>query len=145
MKNYEEIFNESYRRISGADYGDRFFDRFYEIFLSMSADIRRKFDGVDMKSQKQMMRKSFFHLLNLHNTKIASDYIERIAHYHGAQGMGIPVEMFNQWRESVLQSVRELDAPYYNGDVEIAWAMMISPGLEFMRQIASRHGAEGPA
>jgi len=144
VKNYEEIFNESYRRVTGDDFGERFFDRFYEIFLGTSDAIREKFAATEMVKQKQMMRKSFFHLLNLYNTKVTSDYLERIAREHGRARLAIPVEMFNQWRASILRTVRELDAPYYNDDIEIAWAMMIAPGLEFMRQISMRGTTGSP-
>ncbi|VWC47398.1 hypothetical protein BLA23254_07473 [Burkholderia lata] len=139
MTNYEEIFLESYRRLTGDDNGELFFDRFYDIFLNTSTDIRAKFAHTEMTRQKQMMRKSFFHLLNLYRTKVTSDYLERIAVEHGPARLAIPEYMFNAWRSAILATVRELDARHFDVTVEIAWAMTIAPGLEFMRQM-STHG-----
>ncbi|WP_321808799.1 MULTISPECIES: hypothetical protein [unclassified Burkholderia] len=141
MTNYEEIFQESYRRLTGDDNGERFFDRFYAIFLGASDSIRAKFAHTEMARQKQMMRKSFFHMLNLYHTKVTSDYLERIATEHGPARLAIPEHMFNAWRAAILDTVRELDARHYDAKVEIAWAMTIAPGLEFMRQMSAHDGA----
>jgi hemoglobin-like flavoprotein len=143
MTNYEEIFLESYRRLTGDDYGERFFDHFYDAFLNTSEQIRAKFANTEMARQKQMMRKSFFHLLNLYHTKVTSDYLERIAIQHGPSRLAIPESMFNAWRAAILATVRELDARHYDVTVEIAWAMTIAPGLEFMRQM-STHTVPAP-
>ncbi|KWB20812.1 hypothetical protein WL32_16915 [Burkholderia cepacia] len=142
MTNYEEIFQESYRRLTGDDNGERFFDRFYEIFLATSEHIRAKFANTEMARQKQMMRKSFFHLLTVYHTKVTSDYIERIAEEHGPSRLAIPEHMFNAWRGAILATVRELDARHYDMKVEIAWAMTIAPGLELMRQMSAHAPSE---
>ncbi len=138
MTNYEEIFLESYRRVTGDDEGELFFSRFYANFLGMSDEIRAKFANTEMTRQKQMMRKSFFHLLNLYHTKVTSDYLERIAIEHGPSKLVVPEYMFNAWRSAILATVRELDARHYSTAVEIAWAMTIAPGLEFMRQMSAQ-------
>ncbi len=140
MTNYEEIFQESYRRVTGDDNGERFFERFYENFLATSDDIREKFAHTEMPRHQQLARKSFFHLLNLYHTKVTSDYLERIAIEHGPAKLCIPEAMFNAWRAAILATVRDLDSHHYDAKVEIAWAMTIAPGLEFMRQMAT-HGA----
>ncbi|RQR34395.1 globin [Burkholderia sp. Bp9143] len=144
MTNYEEIFLESYHRLTGNDNGERFFDRFYEIFLNSSEQIREKFANTEMTRQKALMRKSFFHLLNLYHTKVTSDYLERIASEHGPSKLAIPEQMFNAWRAAILATVRELDERHYDTRVEIAWAMTIAPGLEFMRQMSAHNASDEP-
>ncbi|CAB3746181.1 MULTISPECIES: globin [Burkholderia] len=145
MTNYEEIFQESYRRVTGDDNGARFFERFYDNFLASSDDIREKFAQTEMTRHQQLARKSFFHLLTLYHTKVTSDYLERIAIEHGPARLCIPEAMFNAWRSAILATVRELDAHHYDAKVEIAWAMTIAPGLEFMRQMATHGAAAGVA
>lgn len=131
--NYESFFNDSYERIAGHDKGNRFFSHFYNRFLESSPEVRQLFSGTEMLRQQQIMYKAFFYMLSVSNTKIVSDYLVNVARSHGEDGLRIPPSLFAIWRRAVLQTVWDLD-PECDEEVITAWAIILAPGLEFMRR-----------
>ena len=120
-------FNDSLARCLR---NDQFFQRFYELFLASSPEIRAKFQNTDFRKQRRMLQTSFYMLIEY----IALDwpecraYLERIAAAHGKQGRDISPHLYDLWLECLLRAVQENDSQYCS-EVEAAWRFMIGAGI----------------
>lgn len=134
-------FNDSLARCLR---NDQFFQRFYEVFLDSSPEVRAKFQNTDFRKQRRMLQTSFYMLVEY----IALDwpecraYLERIAATHSKQGRNIPPHLYDFWLESLLRTVQEND-PQYSSEVEAAWRFMMGAGIAFLK--ARYAGASPPA
>jgi len=129
MIDLNQIFNDSYERISTDP--DAFFDEFYSCFFSKSKQIKALFSHVDMNNQRIILRESLIHLISFFSTKIANDYLLRLADIHKNK-IKIDTQMYDIWLEALLEVVAKYDSKF-NEDVEIAWRITLSPGIEFMK------------
>ena len=59
-------------------------------------------------------------------------YMRGLATVHSKAGRNIEPRLYDCWLESVLAAVRELD-PYANEHVELAWHLVLAPGIAFMK------------
>jgi hypothetical protein len=133
MENYLEIFTESYQRVVASSQGDKdFFAAFYDAFINDSAVAREKFRGVDMLKQKEHLRKSLDHMVYFSIDRQASDEMRRIARAHGRSGKDISPELYESWLDSLVNTVREYD-PRFDDEVEIAWRVVLAPGISYMQ------------
>jgi hemoglobin-like flavoprotein len=138
MIDFEETFNSSYERIIGRrGKGDIFFDKFYNRFIASSPKVKEKFKDTDMSKQKRMLQQSLFQLLTFFTTKRDSDYIRQIAAIHSKKERDISPELYELWLKSLLCTVEELD-PNYNPDVGLAWKMILSMGITYMKDMGER-------
>jgi hemoglobin-like flavoprotein len=130
---FEKVFNESYKRILGGSTSreNDFFDAFYEAFIDSSPLVAEKFRGVNMASQKIMLKQSLIHLLNMFGTKRIPPVMKEIAEKHSRRGADIPPELYQTWLECLIATVKRFD-PRFNDDVELAWRMICSQGIAFM-------------
>ena len=130
---FEEIFDKSYERVKLIDKdGQSFFDRFYEKFANASPEIAQAFKGTDMQRQRKMLEKSFYSLFIFYATSNQNDYLEKIAHRHSRHEVNIKPELYDVWLECLMQTLAEFD-PQYNRDVELAWRLVLSPGITYMK------------
>ena len=129
MIDYEQLFNDSFERVRAR--GDRFYARFYELFLSADPRVAQRFAHTDMAAQRQMLHESLAYVVAFSAKKQAGTYLQSVAHRHGDADLAIPRELFELWLECLLQAVGELD-PRFNDDVQSAWRVMLAPGLAFM-------------
>lgn len=133
MENYLEIFTKSYQRVVAENRADKdFFTAFYDAFFSDSAAARAKFRNVDMQEQKQHLRKSLDHMVYFSIDRQASDEMTRIARAHGKSGKDISPGLYECWLDSLVRTVREYD-PKFDDDVEIAWRVVLAPGIRYMQ------------
>ncbi len=133
MQNYLEIFTESFERdvkISMA--GKDFFAAFYDAFVDDSAEAAEKFRNVDMRRQREHLRKSLDHMVYFSIDRQASDEMLRIARVHSKSGNDIRPALYDSWLESLVRTVREYD-PRFSDDVEIAWRVVLAPGISYMQ------------
>jgi hemoglobin-like flavoprotein len=138
MKNFEEIFNDSFERVLSLDKdNDLFFSKFYNTFLAASPIVKQKFQNTDMTNQKLMLKKSFYQMLNFFVNKIATDYMTKIADLHSKKDRDISPELYDLWLESLVSTVKELD-PKYNHDVGLAWKMIMGIGITYMKDYYNR-------
>ena len=124
-------FNDSLARCQR---NDQFFQRFYELFLASSEEVREKFRNTDFRKQRRMLQSSFYMLIEY----IAMDwpecraFLERIAATHSRQGRNIPPQLYDLWLDSLLLAVKEND-PQYSVEVEAAWRFMMGAGIGFLK------------
>jgi hemoglobin-like flavoprotein len=140
-----ELFNDSLARCLR---GDQFFQRFYELFLASSAEVRDKFRGTDFRKQRRMLQASFYMLMEYIalGWPECQAYLERIAAAHGKQGRNIPPHLYDLWLECLLRAVQEFD-DLYTQEVEAAWRFMMGAGITFLksrydRPVASREAPD---
>lgn len=146
--NYEELFNNSYARILPNDKGDRFFTHFYTLFTKSSDDEKSPLSVAQRLDKQKIIYKTFFYMLSVANTHIVADYLVQITRESNPQNINLPPSAYALWRRAVLQTVRDLD-PKCDEEIITAWAIILAPGLEFMRRQAELFHKpptqEGPA
>ncbi len=131
--NFEQIYDQSYHRVIETQGGNpEFFDLFYKKFLSSSPEIYEKFRNTDMQKQKKMLKKSFYNLLIFYGSNQADDYIEKIAISHNQSHLNIRPELYDLWLNILMETLSECD-PEYSSDVELAWRLVLTPGITYMK------------
>lgn len=124
-----EQFNDSLTRCTS---NPRFLDRFYELFLASSPEVREKFSHTDFKKQHRMLQASFYMLMLAADGKPETrGHLERLAELHSGNGHNIPPHMYQVWLECLVQAVKECDAGF-KPETEQVWRRMMSKGIEFM-------------
>lgn len=131
--NFEEIYDQSYQRvIENLHNNHDFFDHFYTKFLASSEEVREKFKHTDMIVQKKMLKKSFYHLLIFYGSNQADDYIQKIATSHNKAHLGIRPGLYDLWLDTLMETLSECD-PEFSADVELAWRLVLTPGVTYMK------------
>lgn len=118
-----ELFNDSLERCKN---DSAFLDRFFEIFISKSEDIRLTFEGVDMESQKKMLSLILPVMMAAHHDNHALDYFTE-KHFK----MGISSHMYPLWLESMIEAVKISDKRF-DEQIEKSWRHLLTPGIEYM-------------
>lgn len=128
-------FYESYKRITeDPELGERFFRRFYEVFLATDARVAERFEDVEMSKQTKMLRESLLVMMDFFANPTISDEMDRLARLHGVKRLEIPDRLYDVWLETLMRTVEELD-PKWNRDVELAWRIVMAPGIAFMKWV----------
>ncbi len=140
MKNYDQIFNDSYERIMyRGDQGDAFFTQFYQSFVESSVEVQQIFAKVDMTRQKLMMQRSLYMAMDFASSRIETETVRKYAHIHGRSGHAIPLHLYDLWLENLIDTVRIFD-PKCDLDVELAWRLVLTPLIQYMT--AEQHNAD---
>lgn len=133
MTSFVTTFDASFHRITAEDdLADQFFARFYERFTAADPRVREAFRDTDMAHQISMLRKSFFYMVNFFASTEPADYLQRIAALHGPGRLDIEPELFDLWLETLVEVLRDID-PEFDTCVELAWRVVLAPGLTFMK------------
>jgi hemoglobin-like flavoprotein len=111
-----------------------FLDRFYELFMASSEEIRKKFESTDFARQKKMLQDSLFVMLVAAGTTSGPAHreLEKLAVRHGRNQLGIEPEWYDIWLRSLLQAVVEHD-PEYRAELAAAWRESLQEGIDMMR------------
>jgi hemoglobin-like flavoprotein len=91
-----------------------------------------KFAHVDMAAQVGVLQKSMFHIISFYVAKTDSEYLRSIALTHSKAQYDIKPEYYDIWLESLIETVRKVDSEFED-DVELAWRLAMSPGIQFMK------------
>jgi hemoglobin-like flavoprotein len=128
-----QLFRESVTRCV-AD--ETFLQDFYDTFLGSSDEIRAKFKGTDLQAQKRALADSLFSLavaLQGARTSMSWKALERVARRHGRNDQDIRPELYDVWRETLVDAAARHD-PQYSPRVEAAWRSALGEGIAFMRE-----------
>lgn len=90
-----------------------------------------------MEQQIKMLMQSITHITSYAATMEDNIEINQIAKSHGKDKLNIPAEFYDLWLECLVDTAREHD-PEFNPQVETAWRMVMSPGLEYMKSFCSK-------
>ena len=114
--------------------GDRLFQRFYELFLDSSPEVRDRFRATDFRRQRRMLQKSFYMLVEYITLgwPECEAYLERIAANHGKQSRDIQPHLYDLWLDCLLRAVKECDE-FFSLEVESAWRYMMGAGILFLK------------
>jgi hemoglobin-like flavoprotein len=124
-----ERFNDSLERMAG----HRFLERFYELFVGASPEVRAKFARTDFRVQRRVLKISLYMLmLAAEGRPTGRAHLEDIARRHSRAGLDIRPELYDLWLECLVAAVREHD-PRFDADVERAWRAVLAPGIEVMK------------
>jgi len=71
-------------------------------------------------------------MIDFGHSMVASQRIQEVANYHGAQEMDISPRLFDLWMECLIETVRECE-PEFDPHVETAWRVCLNPGVVFLK------------
>lgn len=141
MQSHDTIFESSFTRVMGpgpaiSPAGQEFFAEFYKRFIARSEEAKRIFSKTNMRRQSTMLLKSVHYLVGMYATGSVSDHIVRIAEKHSALELNIPPSLYDDWMESLIETVKAKD-PKFDDEVALAWRFAFAPGLAVMRHYSS--------
>ncbi len=111
----------------------KFFDRFYEIFISSHADIQPMFAKTDMARQKHLLRHGLMSALMYEEGDVmAKSAIDRIRETHGQQRLNIHPELYRYWQESIVRTVSECD-PEFTPELGQRWNEVLVPAIRHIQ------------
>jgi len=124
------IFNDSFLRCQNKE---GFLDRFYELFLASSKEVRRKFKNTDFRKQQMALKSSFYMMmLTIQGNARGQRYLEEIAELHNSKRLDIKPELYNLWLDCLMKTVEEYD-PQYNEKIGRVWRSLMNQGIRFMQ------------
>ena len=135
MKNYHNLFNNSYQRTISPDYHG-FFKRFYELLVQSDPSIKKLFQHTDMERQTTMLMESMTYITSFGHELKPSKEIEYVALLHGKEKLNIPASYYDIWLDCLLRTVAERD-PEYNTHVDTAWRVIMAAGIAYMKSFCS--------
>ncbi|WP_163557770.1 globin [Halomonas sp. NO4] len=139
----EGLFDASYVRVLSREVeGQSFFEAFYERFLVASPEVAAKFRDTDMARQRAMLKKAFYHLLAFYASSHADYYLQEVAISHSRAHLDIPPALYDLWLETLIDTARDFDEQF-NDDVELAWRLVMTPGIVYMTFHYDRDGPSG--
>lgn len=127
---FKHIFQSSFDRAVREDI-DGFYTVFYERFIESSPGIREAFRNTNMHRQREMMHESLLSMVSFAQNFKASRYLTKIGRLHGASGLNLDKGFFSHWLEALIKTVAEKD-PAYGPQVDLAWRIMMAPGVAYM-------------
>lgn len=100
----------------------KFLDRFYELFMASSPDVREKFAETDFERQKKVLSDSLFLMLTAAGTTsgFAHVQLEKLAKRHSREDLDIKPEWYDLWLDNLMRTVSEFD-PDYSEEIDNAW------------------------
>jgi len=132
-----DIFNDSLSRcVADA----RFMERFYDLFLAASAEVREKFSNTDLHKQRRVLKASLYMImLAIEGNAGGLSHLDRIARLHGEGELRIGPHLYDLWLEALIRSARETD-PRFDAEIERVWRRTMAFGIDYMK---SRYPAPG--
>ena len=133
MKDYLEFFTASLGRVAGTEEDEHdFLTRFYEIFTGTSPEIAARFAHTDMDRQKRMLGRSLEEMMAFSRELAATEGLRRVALSHSRRERDIPPVLYDLWLDSLVATVREFD-PRFTDEIELAWRVVLAPGIAYMK------------
>lgn len=129
----EKIFDASFARVLGRRVeGRAFFEAFYVHFIGASEEVAKKFRDTDMARQQAMLKKSFYHLVSFYGSSNAYYYLNGVAISHNRRHLDISPALYELWLETLVATLWDFD-PQCNAEVELAWRLVMTPGIVYMK------------
>jgi hypothetical protein len=135
VANYVDTFQESLGRL--VHERTEFFDLFYDLFIAASDEVASKFAGVDMERQKWMLRESLKEILVFFLGHRINPYMTGLAKVHAQRG--VHPGLYDLWLDKLLEAARLADDKFDDAD-ELAWRLVLAPGIAFMKFYYDRGG-----
>jgi hemoglobin-like flavoprotein len=124
-----ELVNDSLERCTPQA---EFFEQFYERFRDSSDEIAARFAATDAKTQGRALRTAFLLLLQaVAGDPAAWQQLELRAIRHDRKHLDIKPEMYELWKECLLETIRDFD-PRADDRTREAWRRIVQEATEFM-------------
>lgn len=144
MNDFERRFRESYGRALGNDsYQPGFIGSFYQRLMARSPEIAHLFRNTNMTAQKVMLHDSLHMMVDFFVEQRITPVLERIARVHGRSDRNIPPHLYAEWLDALIDTVRDFD-PQFDEDTELAWRLVLAPGIAYMQFAGSRTPVRTP-
>jgi hemoglobin-like flavoprotein len=127
-----DVFRTSLNRCLAAP---RFLVTFYELFMSSSDEVRRKFRATDFDRQNRVLADSLYLMAVVAQGEAESPAwaeLDRLAKRHTRTDLDIRPELYDTWLDCLVHAARRHD-PQFDPRVEEAWRSTLSSGIEFLR------------
>jgi hemoglobin-like flavoprotein len=112
----------------------KFVDRFYEIFINSTPEIRRMFVNTDFEKQNELLERSLsMALLFPQRNLIARQVIDRIRVSHSRDNMDIDPALYRFWLDSLIKTVAEKDLEF-NPELEQQWRRVLQVTLDYIAE-----------
>ena len=124
-------FNDSLTRCLRSG---KFFQRFYELFLASSPEVRAKFGTADVRKHRRKLQNSFYALVEYvaFGGPESQVYLEGLAEDHSNRGRNIPPHLYDLWLECLLRAAKECDE-LYSEEVEAGWRYVMGAGISLLK------------
>jgi hemoglobin-like flavoprotein len=112
-----------------------FLKSFYDRFFASSDEVREKFRNTDMQRQARMLEDSLFVIavaVQGAEGSLARGDLPRIAARHSSKDLDVRPELYDAWRECLLETVRSTD-PGFGPQIELSWRAVLAFGVQYMR------------
>jgi len=133
MSKYKPVINSYLRCIENSN----FIYRFYEIFLSKDENIKSMFAHVDFDKQTKLLRHGLLSMITyLDQESSAGKFtFDRLRETHGTGGMDIKPEQYSIWKESMLQTIEEIDTEF-NAEIKSNWIEVLDTCIRMIQKEA---------
>lgn len=110
-----------------------FLDRFYELLMASSDEIRSKFATTDFERQMKVLQDSLFVMMVAAGTTsgLAHKELAKLAERHSRKNLGIKPQWYTNWLDCLMEAIAEID-PEYTPELETAWRESLKPGIELL-------------
>lgn len=111
----------------------RFFDRFYEIFLASDPSIKDKFAHTDFERQAEALQHGLTMAMMYAERKdaAAEQILNSIRISHSPSNLNINREQYLLWIEALLQTVREYDSNC-NEELLESWRLLAQKTVDYL-------------
>lgn len=124
-----KTFNDSLERCTSQK---AFLSRFYELFMSSSEEVQKKFEGIPERRVSRILRKGLYLILmSYEEQEDALAEMDRLGELHDKNHLDVHAGLYALWLNCLLQAVEELD-PQFDPKVETAWRTVMKSGIELL-------------
>jgi len=135
-----DLFHRSLNRCTA---NEEFLERFYDLFMRSSPEVRERFARTNWLRQKRMLVASF-HMMLVAEEKgtDGNAHLERLAATHSKQGRNITPDLYDLWLDCLLRAARDFD-PEWNEKIEAVWRKTMTKGIRYMTSRYNRAATTG--
>ncbi|MEX2213903.1 MAG: globin [Phycisphaeraceae bacterium] len=109
-----------------------FLERFYDLFLKSSEDVRNMFVGTDFRRLKRQLKHSLYvMLLAASGNEEAWREMDARAVRHDRNHLNVRPPLYELWLHCLVTAVSECDAKC-DPDIERIWRTVMRRGIEYM-------------
>jgi hemoglobin-like flavoprotein len=130
----EETIQQASASLSRCLENPGFLERFYELFMASSEEVREKFRDTDFSRQRAVLRDSLYAMMTAAGTASGPAHLalEDLARRHSRAELDVRPELYTLWLDTLIQAVKECDASF-SEELEEAWRGSLSAGIELMK------------
>jgi len=109
----------------------RFFESFYQRFMSKSEEVRNIFLDTDMAEQYRLLRAGIMWLI-MHSRGAPGGKLRHLGETHNRNGYNIQPHLYGYWLEALLETIEEHD-PGCSAELLVQWREALNPGIDLIR------------